>query len=51
MTFSFFLHRQQLQEDINLQNMDLLGLYLDKYEKLMESIGSEWSLKHMNYHV
>ena len=26
--------RQQLQEDINLQNMDLLTSYFEKYEKL-----------------
>ncbi|CAI8005393.1 Inositol polyphosphate-4-phosphatase type I A [Geodia barretti] len=33
-------HEQQLQEDINLQNMDLLTSYFEKYEKLTSTTPS-----------
>ena len=32
---------QQLQEDINLQNMDLLTSYFEKYEKLISTLSCE----------
>ena len=35
------IYRQQLQEHINLQNMDLLAMYFEKYEKLNATLCCE----------